>query len=56
MINRLSLRTVLDEKTDKEKKKGEKAIGGKVAEEKAKEFINALDRDWKCGQVGGLIY
>ena len=51
MIDRLSLRTVLNEKSEKK----DKGLSKKQGDEKAKEFINALDKDWKCGSVRIII-
>ena len=48
MMDRLSLRTVLNEKPEK---KDKASSSKKQADEQAKEFINALDKDWKCGSV-----
>lgn len=44
LINRLSLRTLLDKKEKKEKT------------EKKVDNVNSLDKDWKCGRVGYLLF
>ena len=41
--DRLSFRTVLDEKKEKKPKE--------TKETKEEDNVNALDRDWKCGSV-----
>lgn len=44
LINRLSLRTLLDKKEKKEKT------------EKKVDNVNSLDKDWKCGRVRYLLF
>ena len=53
--SRLSLRTLLEEKTEKSNEKTEKSnektekSGEKT--EKQEELVDRTDRDWKCGSV-----
>ena len=53
--SRLSLRTLLEEKTEKSSEKTEKSAekteksGEKT--EKQEELVDRTDRDWKCGSV-----